>query len=95
MPIPLAHWSLLFIGTCEVLGAVGLILPGILRTRPGVTVAAATCLALLALCATTYQLLASAPLNAVFALIVGGLAAFVAYGRWRAPRSGPLPVNAA
>jgi putative oxidoreductase len=88
MPIPLPHWFLLFIGTCEVLGALGLILPGVLRTRPGLTVAAATCLVLLTLCAATYQLLASAPGNAVLALLIGALAAFVAYGRWRLA---PLP----
>src|SRR6195256_3143286 len=70
MPIPLEHWFVLFIGTCEVLGALGLILPGVLRMRPGMTIVAATCLVLLTLCAATYQLMASAPLNAVFALII-------------------------
>ena len=88
MPIPLERWFLLFIGTCEVLGALGLIVPGVLRMRPGVTIAAATCLVLLTVCAATYQLMAGAPLNAVFALIVGALAGFVAYARWRLA---PLP----
>jgi hypothetical protein len=83
MPIPLAHWFVLFIGTCEVLGALGLILPSVLRIRPGLTIVAASCLALLTLCAATYQLMAAAPVNAVLALIFGALAAFVAYGRWR------------
>jgi hypothetical protein len=88
MPIPLEHWFLLFIGTCEVLGALGLILPGVLRTRPGITVAAATCLVLLTICAATYQLMAGSPLNAIFALIIGAMAAFVAYAR---SRLAPLP----
>jgi hypothetical protein len=83
MPIPLAHWFVLFIGTCEVLGALGLVLPSVLRIRPGLTIVAAACLALLTLCAATYQLMAAAPVNAVLALIFGALAAFVAYGRWR------------
>jgi DoxX-like family len=73
----------LFIGTCEVLGALGLVLPSVLRIRPGLTIVAASCLALLTLCAATYQLMAAAPVNAVLALIFGALAAFVAYGRWR------------
>jgi len=83
MPIPLPHVFILFIGTAEVLGAVGLILPGLLRIRPGVTPLAATCLVLLTMCAATYQLLAHQPESAAFALVMGVLAAAVAYGRGR------------
>ena len=83
MPIPLAHPFLLFIGTAEVLGALGLVLPGLLRIRPGLTALAAACLVVLTLCAAVYQLAASQPANAVFALSIGLLCAFVAYGRLR------------
>ena len=83
MPIPLPDPFVVFIGVCEVLGAVGLILPGLLRVRPGVTVLAATGLVLLTLCATVYQLMGDQPESAVFATAMGLLAAFVAYGRWR------------
>jgi hypothetical protein len=41
MPIPLPHALILFIGVCEVAGALGLILPGLLRVRPGLTPLAA------------------------------------------------------
>src|SRR2546426_11851879 len=41
-PIPLPGPFLRFIGVAEVLGAVGLILPGLLRIRPGLTPLAAT-----------------------------------------------------
>ena len=89
MPIPLPALFVHFIGVAEVLGALGLVLPGLLHVRPGLTPLAAACLALLTVCATVYQLLAGQPGNAVFALAVGAVAAAVAYGRWRvAPLSG-------
>jgi hypothetical protein len=83
MPIPLPGAMILFIGVCEVLGGIGLILPGLLRTRVGLTTLAAACLSLLTVCATVYQLAAGEPGNALFAVVIGLLAAFVAYGRWR------------
>jgi hypothetical protein len=90
MPIPLSQAFLHFIGLCEVLGALGLILPGLLRIRPGVTVLAAIGIALLTVCAAVYQVMAGQPESAVFALVVGALAAAVAYGRWM-----PAPLPAA
>ncbi len=41
------------------------------------------CLALLTVCAAAYQLMGGQPANAVFALVIGALAAVVAYGRAR------------
>ncbi len=83
MPIPLPGPFLKFVGTCEVLGAISLILPGALRIRPGVTALAAGALMLLTICATVYQLMGHQPESAVFAAVMGLLCAFVAYGRWR------------
>ena len=91
-PVPLSQEFTWFIGACEVLGAAGLVLPGLLRARVGVTImaTAASGLALLTLCAAVYELAARRPEMAVFALTVGLLAALVAYGRWRlAPLRGP------
>src|SRR5438046_3205389 len=82
-PVPLPGGFLRFIGTAEVLGALGLILPGLLRIRPGLTPLAAACLVLLTICATVYQLAAHQPASALFAVVMGLVAAFVAYGRWR------------
>jgi hypothetical protein len=94
MPIPLPQAFVWFIGIAEVLGALGLILPGLTRIRPGLTVAAAVGLVLLTICAATYQMLAAQPGNAVFALSVGLLAVAVAYGRWQlAPLHGGDRVN--
>jgi len=83
LPIPLPQAFVWFIGTCEVLGALGLLLPGLTRVQPRLTTIAALCLAALTVCAAIYQLLAQQPANAVFALAIGALAAFVAYGRTR------------
>lgn len=83
MPIPLSDAFLKFIGTCEVLGALGLILPGLTHIQTRLTPLAAASLTALTICAATYQLMAGQPANAVFALLIGALAASVAYGRTR------------
>lgn len=83
LPIELPHTFVLFIGVAEVLGGLGLILPGVLRIRPGLTPLAAAGLVLVTLGATVYQLAAGQPESALFAVAIGLLAAFVAYGRTR------------
>ena len=85
MPLPLSQGFLWFVGTCEVLGGLGLILPGLTRVQPRLTIAAAACLALLTICAAVYQVMGGQPANAVFALVIGAIAAAVAYGRTRIP----------
>jgi O-antigen/teichoic acid export membrane protein len=98
MPIPLPGWFMLFIGVAEVLGGLGLILPGLLRIRPGLTPLAAVGLVLITLGATVYQLAAGQVGGALFAAVVGLLCAFIAYGRWRlapldvSPRTSALHV---
>ena len=89
MPIVLPREFLIFIGTCEIAGGLGLILPGLLRTRTGVTPFAALMLVLLTACATVYQLLAGQVESAIFAVAVGLICATIAYCRWRVvPLSG-------
>ena len=83
MPLPLPGWFLLFTGVVEVLGAVGLILPWLLRKRPGLTPLAAAGLVIVMIGATAYTLAAGQVASALIPLVVGILAAFVAYGRWR------------
>jgi DoxX-like family len=90
LPIPLPGWFVWFIGVAEVLGGLGLILPGVLRIRPGLTPLAAAGLVLVTIGATVYQLAAGQVGSALFAMVVGLLCAFIAYGRWRlAPHLGP------
>jgi DoxX-like family len=79
-----------FVGLAEVLGGLGLILPGLLRIRPSLTPLAALELAHVMLGATVVTLaIGEGLLAALMPLVIGLLAAFVAYGRWRlAPQSG-------
>lgn len=83
MPIPLPQALITFIGVMELLGALGLLLPGLTGIRPGLTPLAAAGLLLITIGATVYQLAAGEPGNAVFAIAIGALCAFVAYGRWQ------------
>jgi uncharacterized membrane protein YphA (DoxX/SURF4 family) len=83
MPAALAApWFIHFIGVCEVLGALGLILPGLLRIKPGLTPLAAAGLVIIMIGATVLTLPHGVAI-ALFPLVTGILAAFVAYGRWR------------
>ena len=72
-----------FIAVAEILGAVGLILPGVLRIRPGLTPLAATGLVIIMIGATWITLAGVSFALALIPLLVGILSAFVAYGRWR------------
>ena len=83
MPIPLPEWFVLFTGVVEVLGAIGVILPWLLRIRPSLTPLAAAGLVIVMIGATAYTLAAGQVAPALISLMVGILAAFVAYGRWR------------
>jgi DoxX-like protein len=82
MPIPLPTWFMTFTGVCEILGGLGLILPGLLRIRVGLTPLAAAGLTLVAIGGAVYQVAAGEPGNAVFALVFALISAFIAYGRW-------------
>ena len=88
-PFPLPGWFIRFIGVCEVLGALGLILPGIFRIRPGLTPLAAAGLVIIMIGATAITLMGGDVVPAMIPLVVGLLAVFVAYGRWQlAPQHG-------
>jgi len=70
-----------FIGVCEVLGALGLVLPGLLRIRQGLTSLAATGLAIIMVGAVIISMAADGIAAGIAPLVVGLLCAFVAYGR--------------
>jgi len=83
MPAAIASGSFIhFIGVCEVLGGLGLILPGLLRIKPGLTPLAASGLVIIMIGATAVSV-PQGVATAVFPLLTGILAAFVAWGRWR------------
>ena len=72
-----------FIALCELLGGIGLILPSLLRIRPGLTPLAAVGLVVIMIGATVLTLGKGDVAPALAPLVVGLLLAFVAYGRWR------------
>jgi DoxX-like family len=80
--MPLPGVFVRFIGVCEVLGALGLVLPGLLRVRRDLTPLAARGLVIIMVGATMF----TPPDQLVMAAIpvlVGLLAGAVAYGRSR------------
>jgi uncharacterized membrane protein YphA (DoxX/SURF4 family) len=88
--VPMPGLLLRFIGLCEVLGAIGLIVPGLTRIRPELTPLAAAGLVIIMVGAIVITLMYMPASWAVLPLVTGGLAAFVAYGRWRlAPQALP------
>jgi hypothetical protein len=72
-----------FIGVCEVLGALGLILPGLLRKRPSLTPLAAAGLAVIMIGAVTLTIAGDGVVAALVPLIALILCVLVAYGRLR------------
>lgn len=81
-PVQLSGTFLHFIGICEVLGGLGLVLPGLLRIKPGLTPLAAAGLVIIMIGATVITMMGGIVM-ALLPLVTGLLAAFVAYGRWR------------
>jgi uncharacterized membrane protein YphA (DoxX/SURF4 family) len=82
-PIALPGLFLRFIGVCETLGGLGLILPGLTRIQTGLTPLAAAGLVIIMIGATAITVASGLIATAAIPLVTGLLAAFVAYGRWR------------
>jgi hypothetical protein len=72
-----------FIGVCEFLGGVGLILPAMTRVKPKLTPLAALGLTLVMIAAAVFHIVRGeftffVPMN----LVLGAVTGFIAYGRW-------------
>jgi uncharacterized membrane protein len=79
LPVPLVR----FIGVVELAGALGLFLPAATRILPRLTPLAAVGLATMMALAVPFHLVRSETVAIVFNLVLGSLAAFVAWGRTR------------
>ena len=90
-PVALPGLFLRFIGVCELLGGIGLILPSLLRIRPGLTPLAAAGLVVIMIGAVVISVIYMGVASALIPLLVGILAAFIAYGR---SRLAPIPPKA-
>jgi hypothetical protein len=82
MQVSMPGWFLRFIGVCEVLGGFGLVFPWLLGILPRLTPLAAAGLVIIMIGATVLTLTSGDIVMALIPLVVGMLAAFVAYGRW-------------
>ncbi|HEV8426934.1 MAG TPA: DoxX family protein [Pyrinomonadaceae bacterium] len=79
--ILLPGWFIRFIGVCEILGALGLVLPGLLRIKPYLTALAALGLTIIMIGAFIIVAMGDGIGPALPTLVIGLLCAFVAYGR--------------
>ena len=70
-----------FIGICEFLGALGLILPGLTRIRTALTPLAASGLTIIMIGATVITIATMGVAMAIMPFVVGVFSAFVAIGR--------------
>jgi len=90
-----AHIDPVFIGLCEGLGGVALIVPAMTRVEPKLTPIAAAGLTLIMILAAAFHIARGeasffVPLN----LVLGGAAALIAYGRFAMPIApAPLPAG--
>ncbi len=82
-PVAWPGWFLHFIGVCEVLGGIGLILPALLRIKPGLTPLAAVGLAIIVAGATVITLMGPMKGLALVPLVTCLLLIFVAFGRFK------------
>lgn len=86
---------IVFIGVCEVLAGVGLVLPAMTGVKPKLTPLAAVGLTLTMILAAGFHVArgeyALVPAN----LVLGGVAAFIAVGRWNLRPIAPVPVTTA
>ena len=80
---PFAGEFLKFIGACEFLGAIGLVLPGLLRIRTALTPLAAAGLVIIMIGATVATIVDMGVAPALMPFAVGVVAGWVAYTRWQ------------
>lgn len=72
-----------FVAVCEVLGAIGLILPWLLKIQPRLTPVAASALVVIMIGAIVVTVMTLGAAMAAFPAIVGLLLVWVAYNRFR------------
>lgn len=80
-----------FIGLSELAGAIGLVVPALTRIKPLLTPIAAAALLLVMVLGAGYHLAEGEPGRLPVNVVLGALAAFVAWGRFRAA---PIPPRA-
>jgi uncharacterized membrane protein YphA (DoxX/SURF4 family) len=89
-----------FTGVAEILAGLGLILPGVTKIQPRLTIYAALGLVVLMIGAAGWHLLRGEVVSIGQNILLAAIAGFIAYGRWRlsplpekSGSSEPLPVE--
>jgi uncharacterized membrane protein YphA (DoxX/SURF4 family) len=82
-PVVLPIAFIYFIGICECLGGLGLVLPGVTRIRTHLTPLAAAGLTIIMIGATVISVVGMGALAGIFPAVVGVVTAWIAYGRIR------------
>ena len=82
-PVVLPLAFLYFIGVCECLGSLGLVLPGLTRIRAELTPLAAAGLTIIMIGATVVSVAGMGAAAGIFPAVVGVVTASIAYGRTR------------
>ena len=76
-----------FIGVCEVLGAIGMILPGVTGITPGLTPLGAAGLVIIMIGASVVNIMNGMAAFAIPTAVLGLLCAVVIWGRWLTART--------
>ena len=84
-PIQLPVAFIRFIGVCEILGAIGMVVPGLTGIKPGLTPLGAAGLVIIMIGATVINLVDGPAPAAILTVALGAMCAFVVYGRWLRP----------
>lgn len=86
-PLVLPLGLIYFVGVCEILGGLGLVLPGLFRIRTDLTPLAAAGLTIIMIGAATLTTLSMGIAPAIFPAVVGVITASIAYNRRAALRA--------
>jgi hypothetical protein len=84
---------IIFIGVCEFLGGVGLILPAITGVKPKLTPFASLGLTLVMILAAIFHVVRGEYNFVLVNVVLGGVAAFIAYGRLFARPIAPASIS--
>ena len=80
-PVKFPYAFFLFIGVCEILGAIGLVVPWLTKIRLGLTPLTAALLVIIMIGAIVVTAIGPMAKLAVIPAVVGSLCVFVAWGR--------------
>jgi uncharacterized membrane protein YphA (DoxX/SURF4 family) len=93
-PIQLPVAFIRFIGVCEILGAIGMVVPGLTGIKPGLTPLGAAGLVIIMIGATVINIVDGPAPVAIATVALGLMCAFVVYGRWIKPPEVPAATKA-